>query len=146
MLLEQMVDFGSQWHACERRPARVHAIVLPILGPFLRGLNELPSEVPAFRKPLFNLQAACQANIDIRLHDGKLGRRQALLALALLEIVDVDPNFVCGLVAATEDLNGVGDVRRRNNLVRADWWLPTPLCSPRTRLRLWSSLCPGWLQ
>src|SRR6516164_6579314 len=112
MLLDQLVDLGSQRNTCESRTPRVYTIVLPIIGPFLRGVDELTGEVPDIRKPLLNLKAAGQANIDIRLHNGKLGRRQALFPLARLELVDVDPNFVFRLVAA-EDPNAVGDIRGR---------------------------------
>src|SRR5215469_16417417 len=44
---------------------------------------------------------------------GNWGGRQTLLPLAFPEFVHVDPNLIRRLVAAREDLNSVGDVRRR---------------------------------
>src|ERR1035437_4971653 len=112
VLLEQLVDVLSRGDG-KASPARVHAIVLPMLRPFLRGFDELTGEAPGVRKSVHNLQTAGQADIDVRLHDGKLTRRETLLMLALLELVDVDPNFVFRLVAAGQDLNGARDLRRR---------------------------------
>jgi len=78
MLLEQSVDRRILLNGYER-PARVHAIVLPILRPLLRGRDELTGEVPGVRKSLINLQAARQADIHVRFHDGNLRRRQTFL-------------------------------------------------------------------
>jgi hypothetical protein len=110
MHLEQLVDLRSGGDG-KGSAAGVHAIVLPILRPFLRGLDELTGEAHDVRKSLFNLQAAGQADIDVRLHDGKVARGYTLLPLAFLELVEVDINFA--FRHAGEDLNVAGDVLSR---------------------------------
>src|SRR5580704_17164320 len=112
MFLDQFVDVlrhgNSKWRA-----AWVCAIVLPILRPFARGLNELRGEIPDLRKPLLNLQAAGEAYVDVRLNDRKLGRGQTVLQLNfVLEFVDVDPDFAFWLKGASKDLDGAGDIGR----------------------------------
>ena len=91
----------------------MHAIVLSMLRPFLGGFDELTGEARSVRKSLFNLQAAGQADIDVRLHDGKVARGHTLLPLAFLELVEVDINFAFGHGAAGEDLKVAGDVLSR---------------------------------
>src|SRR4029077_18074685 len=112
MHLEQLVDLRSGGDG-KGSATGLHAIVLPILGPFPRGLEELTGEVHGVRKSLFNLQAAGQADIDVRLHDGKVARGYTLLPLAFLELVEVDINFAFRHGAAGEDLNVAGDVLSR---------------------------------
>jgi len=91
----------------------MHAIVLSMLRPFLGGFDELTGEARSVRKSLFNLQAAGQADIDVRLHDREVARRQTFLPLAILELVEVDINFSFRHGVAGEDLKVACDVLSR---------------------------------
>jgi len=70
----------------------------PNTSTIARGLNELRCEIPDLRKSLLNLQTAGQADVDIRLNDRKLRRRQTVLEFVLvLEVVDVSQTLPFGL-------------------------------------------------
>ncbi len=84
MLLEQSVDLRRQGNGHEWS-AWVHAIIFPILRPFLCGVNKFAGEISNVRESTFNFQTACQADMDVGLHDGKLWRGQTFLPLAFLK-------------------------------------------------------------